>query len=248
MTFSIIGTRVDPTSYDALTRQVIRWSRRNQSHYICLANVHVLMEAHDSSDIREAVNLADRVTPDGMPLVWLLRLKGQRGQSRVYGPELMKRILGGAAQEGIGVGFYGSAPDTLELLKKEMININPGLNVVYAYSPPFRNLTKEEDEKICADIRRSGVRILFIGLGCPKQERWMYEHRHRIQSVMLGVGAAFDFLAGVKRQSPPWMQRLGLEWMYRLIHEPRRLAKRYVRHNPRFLALAFLELIGVWRP
>lgn len=241
----VIGTRVHSTSYAGATSIVSDWSCGQESRYICVANVHMLMEAHDSSDFRKIVNDADLVTPDGMPLVWMIRLKGQRNQSRVYGPTLMLHILEAAAREIIPVGFYGSQPDVLEELIKHMQMRYEGLKIAYSFSPPFRELSPKEDLAIIEQVNQSGTRILFIGLGCPKQEYWMAEHRGKVNAVMIGVGAAFDFHAGVKPQAPVWMQRIGLEWLFRLANEPRRLWRRYLYHNPRFMVLAIADLLGL---
>jgi len=240
----ILGMRVDATSYEKATRQVLDWARLGESRYVCVANVHMVMEAHDDPAFRELVNAADLVTPDGMPLVWLLRRKGFPQQERVYGPELTLRVCQMAAEEGIPVGFYGGRPEALEALVKNLQRRFPRLQVAYAFSPPFRPLSPAEDEEVIQAIRASGARILFVGLGCPKQERWMAEHKGRVPAVMLGVGAAFDLHAGRVRQAPFWMQRMGLEWLFRLVQEPRRLWARYARHNPRFVILALGELLG----
>jgi N-acetylglucosaminyldiphosphoundecaprenol N-acetyl-beta-D-mannosaminyltransferase len=205
----------------------------------------MLMEAYDADDFKKIVNKADLVTPDGMPLVWMMRLKGQRDQARVYGPTLMLHVLEAAAREKIPLGFYGGALEVLDSLIKRMQARFKGLNVVYSFSPPFRALNPEEDAAIVEQINRSGARILFIGLGCPKQEYWMAEHRGKVNAVMLGVGAAFDFHAGLKPQAPVWMQGIGLEWLFRLLTEPRRLWKRYLYHNTRFLVLALADLLGL---
>jgi N-acetylglucosaminyldiphosphoundecaprenol N-acetyl-beta-D-mannosaminyltransferase len=202
------------------------------------------MEAHDSPAFHILVNDADLVTPDGMPLVWMMRLKGVRRQQRVYGPTLMLHVLAAAARAGVPVGFYGGAPEVLDKLIKRMHARHEGLNVAFSYSPPFRALTDEEDAEVVQKINQSGTRILFVGLGCPRQEIWMAQHRGRIQSVMLGVGAAFDFYAGTKPQAPSWIQVLGFEWLFRLLSEPRRLWKRYLYHNPRFVFLALVDLLG----
>jgi N-acetylglucosaminyldiphosphoundecaprenol N-acetyl-beta-D-mannosaminyltransferase len=180
-----------------------------------------------------------------MPLVWMLRLKGQPDQERVYGPTLMLHVLEAAARENLPVGFYGSRPEVLTALLKRIQARYAGLNVVFSCSPPFRELSQEEDRAIVRQIERSGVRVLFIGLGCPKQEIWMAEHRGQVKAVMIGVGAAFDFHAGLKPQAPPWLQALGLEWLFRLLTEPRRLWKRYLYHNPRFALLAMADLLGL---
>jgi N-acetylglucosaminyldiphosphoundecaprenol N-acetyl-beta-D-mannosaminyltransferase len=242
---SILGTRVDPTNYRATIDLVEGWVSALASKYVCVANVHVLMEGYDSAEFRGVLNDADLVTADGMPLVWILRLKGYRGAARVYGPTLMTHLLARAALSDIPVGFYGSTPRVIELLTSNARRRFRGLRVTYQYSPPFRAISPEEDASICRDINTSGTRILFVGLGCPKQERWMAAHRGRIHSTMLGVGAAFDFLAGARRQAPPWMQAVGLEWLFRLALEPRRLWRRYLIQNPRFALLAAAELVGL---
>lgn len=244
---NIIGLKISLTDYSNAIGSVMLWSQNDKPCYICAANVHMLMEAHDSPDFARIVNEADLVTPDGMPLVWMMRLKGQRNQQRVYGPTLMLNVLAMAARENIPVGFYGGAPHVLDTLVERMKERFNGLNVVYSYSPPFRELSPQEKEEVVGNIDRSGVRILFVGLGCPKQEIWMAEHRGKVHAVMLGVGAAFDFHSGVKSQAPSWMQSLGLEWLFRLLTEPRRLWKRYLYHNSRFIFLAIADLLGFRR-
>lgn len=239
----VIGTRVDPTSYLDAARQVTLWSQAGESRYVCAANVHMLMEAHDLPKYKELVNQADMVTPDGVPLVWMMRLKGVKNQQRVYGPTLMLHVLELAERENIPVAFYGSSPEVLQSLLEKMHGRFPNLGVVYSFSPPFRVLTHEEDSEIVEQINTSSARILLVGLGCPKQEIWMSEHRGRINAVMLGVGAGFDFHAGLKSQAPAWMQSIGLEWFYRLATEPRRLWRRYLYNNPRFIILAILDLL-----
>jgi len=243
----ILGMRVDPTSYEEATRKVLAWAGAGESRYVCVANVHMVMEAHDDPGFKALVNAADLVTPDGMPLVWMLRRLGYPHQERVYGPELTLRVCEEAARQGVPVGFYGGHPEALGALVGNLKARYPSLRVVYAYSPPFRSLTPEEDQKVVEEINTSGVRILFVGLGCPKQERWMAEHKGRIRAVMLGVGAAFDLHAGRVRQAPAWMQAIGLEWLFRFFQEPGRLWRRYFKHNPRFVFLAFLELARMRR-
>ncbi len=203
------------------------------------------MEAYDSAAYKKVINHADLTTPDGMPLVWMLRMKGVKNQTRVYGPQLMLYVLERAEQEQIPVGFYGSDETTLKKLVSNMRERFPSLSVKYTFSPPFRELDNQEDTEVIKAINDSNTRILFVGLGCPKQELWMAEHKEKISAVMLGVGAAFDFHAGNKPQAPTWMQTIGMEWLFRLLHEPRRLAKRYLYHNPRFMMLALLELLGI---
>ncbi|MEO7986727.1 MAG: WecB/TagA/CpsF family glycosyltransferase, partial [Gemmatimonadales bacterium] len=198
---------------------------------------HVTMEAYDSAEFGAIVNGADLVTPDGMPLVWALRLFGVAGATRVYGPTLTGHVLERAAAEGVAVGFYGATPEVLRRMLDACQRRFPRLRVAYAHAPPFRQLTAAEDMAVVGELNGSGARILFVGLGCPKQEQWMASHKGSVKATMLGVGAAFDFLAGSKPQAPMWMQRAGLEWLFRLGTEPRRLWRRYAYHNPRFVAL-----------
>lgn len=240
----VIGLSVNSTSYLHAVRMILDWTTQRESHYICIANVHMLMEAYDSLLFREVLKGAELVVPDGMPLVWMMRLKGQRDQQRVYGPTLMLHVLESAAREGIPVGFYGGRACVLKMLVEKMQTRYVGLHVAYEFSPPFRAMNPDEDNELIDQINQSGARILFVGLGCPKQEMWMAEHRGKINAVMLGVGAAFDFHAGVKSQAPAWMQKIGLEWLFRLVTEPRRLWKRYLYHNPRFIKLALADLLG----
>ncbi|MCI0550590.1 MAG: WecB/TagA/CpsF family glycosyltransferase [Anaerolineae bacterium] len=241
----LLDVGVDSLNYDCTCEKIVQWAQMQDSRYLCIANVHMLMEAYDSPPFKIIVNNADLVVPDGMPLVWMMQLKGYRNQSRVYGPTLMLHVLESAARENIPVGFYGGAPHVLESLVERMQTRYEGLNVVFSLSPPFRELSPQEDAEIIQAINKTGVRILFVGLGCPKQEIWMANHHGKINAVMLGVGAAFDFHAEIKLQAPAWMQGLGLEWLFRLLTEPRRLWKRYLYHNPRFVVLAICDLLGL---
>ena len=238
----ILKTRVDPVNYEEATRKIIEWAERGESRYVCAATVHMVMEAFDSDEYSRVVNGADLVTADGMPLAWMLRLLGHKGQERCCGPELTLWVTRAAAEKGLPVGFYGSTQDVLKDLIANFSRRFPGLKVAYAYSPPFRPLSPEEDARITEEINNSGTRILFVGLGCPKQERWMARHKGKVKAVMLGVGAAFDFHAGRKPIAPRWMQNAGLEWLFRLYCEPRRLWRRYLYHNPRFLFYAFRQI------
>jgi N-acetylglucosaminyldiphosphoundecaprenol N-acetyl-beta-D-mannosaminyltransferase len=240
---TIVGTRVNALTYDSLVQQTLRWAREAASRYISVASVNNIMEAYDSPTFRSIMNEADLVTPDGMPLVWALRLLGVKNATRVYGPDLTPLILDAAAREDIPVAFYGAAPATLARLLEVVRTRFPALRIAYSCSPPFRPLTSSEDAQLVREINQSGARILFIGLNTPKQEYWMAAHRGRVQAVMLGIGAAFDFIAGTKPQAPRWMMGVGLEWLFRLATEPRRLWKRYFKHNPRFVLLFTLQLL-----
>jgi N-acetylglucosaminyldiphosphoundecaprenol N-acetyl-beta-D-mannosaminyltransferase len=240
----ILGMRVDATTYQHAAGEILRWGSLRESRYVCVATVNNVIEAYDHPAYREVMDGADLVTPDGMPLVWALRLLGVGGATRVYGPDLTPILCERAAALGIPVGFYGSAPEVLEDLTANLVRRYPALRVAYSYSPPFRPLTPDEDLRVIDSINRSGARLLFVGLGAPKQEQWMAAQKGRVEAVMLGVGAAFDFLAGRKRQAPKVLQRLGLEWLFRLLSEPRRLWRRYLYRNPRFVALFVAQLIG----
>jgi N-acetylglucosaminyldiphosphoundecaprenol N-acetyl-beta-D-mannosaminyltransferase len=235
--------RVSWTTYQNASDLVIAWAKRKLSKYVCVATVNNVMESVDSNDFKAVMNGADLITPDGMPLVWALRALGYKEATRVYGPDLTPIVLEKAAVEKIPVGFYGGTPMVLETLVRRVQGMFPTLEVAFSYSPPFRPLTGAEDEEITRQINESGTRILFIGLNTPKQDLWMAKHRDRVQCVMLGVGAAFDFIAGTKRQAPRWMMPLGLEWLFRLITEPRRLWKRYLKHNPRYVVLLAKQLL-----
>ena len=239
----ILGTRVDATSYDAATRHILDWASAGRSCYVCLAAVNNIMEARRSPAYKTVMDQAELVTSDGMPLVWALRSLGVSEASRVYGPDLTPKVLEAASAAGVPVGFYGGSETVLPRLLAAVRNRFPALHVAFAEAPPFRPLTPGEDERTIAAIQKSGARILFVGLGSPKQDRWMYAHTARIPAVLLGVGAAFDFLAGAKPQAPRWMQNSGLEWAFRLATEPRRLGRRYLSQNPRFLILATAQIL-----
>jgi N-acetylglucosaminyldiphosphoundecaprenol N-acetyl-beta-D-mannosaminyltransferase len=239
----ILGIGVDQTSYDDATARVMDWARQRESRYVCLGVVASVMEARESPRYRAALEQADLITPDGMPLVWMLRALGAKPASRVYGPDLTVAVLEAAQAAGIAVGFYGSSEQVLGSLVANLRRRFPRLEVAYRQAPPFRPLSALEDEEAVRAIKDSGARILFVGLGGAKQDLWMAEHRGRVPAVMLGVGAAFDFLAGTKPQASRWMQNAGLEWLFRLATEPRRLWRRYLRHNPRFAFLAVKQIL-----
>jgi N-acetylglucosaminyldiphosphoundecaprenol N-acetyl-beta-D-mannosaminyltransferase len=239
---SILGMRVHATTYTDAVQRIAAWAGARESRYVCEAPVHMVMESYDSPEFQSVINGADLVTPGGMPIVWMMRLLGVRGQPRVYGPAMTLLVCEYAARHGVKVGFYGGTEKSLASLCVELRRKYSGLEIVYAYSPPFRRPTQQEDAEVREQIEASGVQVLFVGLGCPKQERWMAEHRPGVRAVMMGVGAAFDFISGEKPQAPMWMQRIGTEWLFRLCTEPRRLWFRYAWHNPRFVALALRQL------
>ena len=238
---NVLDLNVARSNYNEVVDKCVAWAKDGKSHCLTFAAVHMVMEGHDKPEYRAKLNSLDMVNPDGMPVVWALRVLGHRDATRVYGPDATVHLLTAAQKQGIPVGFYGGSEETLAKLVTEVKKNYSGINIAYAVSPPFRKLTAEEDDQIVKDINASGARFIFVGLGCPKQEEWMVSHRDRIPAVLLAVGAAFDFLAGTKPQAPRWMMRNGLEWVFRLASEPRRLAGRYFKHNPRFVALVFRQ-------
>lgn len=246
----LIRVRVISIAPNALDRKstidhVDRLIGRAGGAYLCIATVHMVMEAYDNPAYAKRVNSADLIVTDGMPLTWMQRLQGYKSAERIRGTDLMISLFSYAERNGKTVGFYGGSQDVLKSINKRIFAEYPDLRVVYAESPPFRSINVEEDAKFTFEINSAGPDILFVGLGCPKQENWMAAHRDRLSSVMLGVGAAFDFYAGNVLECPKWIGNLGLEWLFRLMQEPKRLWKRYLILNPRFVALAILQLTGL---
>ena len=246
----IFGLTVDVANMEEVVCCCLDWAKDGESRYVCVANVHMTIEAHRAPAFAQAANGGDLVVADGFPLALTMRLFGCCGQRQVRGTDLTRMLCQRAAAGTIPVGFVGGRETTLRAVVEEMRRDNPGLDVAYAHSPPFRPMTPEEMEAIAKDVAASGCGILFVGLGCPNQENWMANQRGRIGCVMLGVGAAFDFIAGTVPEAPRWMQRLGLEWVHRLACEPRRLWRRYLITNTRFLMLLLLGLarLPAYRP
>jgi N-acetylglucosaminyldiphosphoundecaprenol N-acetyl-beta-D-mannosaminyltransferase len=221
-----------------------QWIGERKRTYVCVTGVHGVMEARHHHRLRRIHNEAGMVTPDGMPLVWLLRFSGKTHMERVYGPDLMRLMTAVSALRGYRQFYYGGAEGVADKLKHVLLNAHPKLDVAGTFCPPFRELTPQEDQAIVDAINATRPDIVWVGLSTPKQEFWMASHLGRIDApVMIGVGAAFDFLAGTKRQAPHWMQRHGLEWMFRLCSEPRRLWRRYFYIVPGFAILAIGELV-----
>lgn len=233
----VLGVHVDATDPAAALDTVTAWVERRERHYVCVTGVHGVMEARRDPALRAVHNGAGLVVPDGMPLVWCCHRAGRPATRRVYGPDLMLSVLGRAAERGWSSFLYGGADGVPEQLGERLRQRFPGLRVAGTLSPPFRPLTPDEDADVVARVNASGADLVWVGLSTPKQERWMAEHRDRLDApVLLGVGAAFDFHTGRVRQAPSWMQDRGLEWAFRLGVEPRRLWRRYLRNNPAFVA------------
>lgn len=240
----ILGVRVSCINLDDAVMTIERWIGERRQNYVCVTGAHGLMESRRDELLRRIHNDAGVVTPDGMPLVWLLRLIGKSRTSRVYGPDLMRKMTIVSALRGYRQFYYGGREGVADRLKQVLVNAHPGLQVAGTICPPFRELTPEEDQAIIDAINAGKPDIVWVGLSTPKQEFWMAEHVGRIEApAIVGVGAAFDFLAGVKRQAPFWVQRSGFEWLYRLCSEPRRLWRRYAYVVPGFAILAVGELV-----
>ncbi len=246
----ILGSFIDAIPWQEAIDTLLRWAKERQSRYVCICNVHVVVTAKHDPELRQVINGADMATPDGMPLAWVLRKIGFQLQERINGPDLMWRLCGQAAEKGLSISLYGSTPETLGRLTDNLKTAFPKLVFAGVSSPPFRPLSDKEDRELIDLINGSGAHIMFVGLGCPKQEFWMAAHRGKIRAVMIGVGAAFDYHAGTVKRAPLWMQQSGLEWLFRLMSEPKRLWKRYLVTNSLFLIHLGLGLFmakGNWR-
>jgi N-acetylglucosaminyldiphosphoundecaprenol N-acetyl-beta-D-mannosaminyltransferase len=220
------------------------WIHDRDPHFVCVTPVHSIMECYDHLDLRDIFNRAGLVTPDGMPVVWLLRGAGFKQVERVYGPDLLLASCQDSLIRGYRHYFYGGEPEEMKVLILKLQNKFPGINIVGSDSPPFRTLTAHEDQEAVDRICVAKPDIVWIGLGSPRQEYWMSDHIERLSvPVLVGVGAAFNFLSGKKAQAPRCMQRAGLEWFFRLMNEPRRLWRRYLLNYPRFIILLLLQWI-----
>ena len=231
----VLGSFIDSLKYENCIRQIIKWALISESRTVCICNVHVVVTANSNFALQSAINNCDMATADGMPIAWTLRSNGFPSTDRISGPDLMQDLLSTLCSHKLPVFFYGSTPKTLDSLIRRVAHRYPGLPVAGYYSPPFRSLTSTEDAHVIEMLNSSGARIIFIGLGCPKQELWMAEHKGKVNAVTIGVGAAFDFHAGNIKRAPKLLQRLGMEWLYRLYQEPGRLFYRYMTTNGIFI-------------
>lgn len=241
--FPVLTLQASAVSLQDAACLILEWAKAEESRSVCAANVHMVMEAYDDPAFADVVNRADLVVPDGMPLAWHLRWQGVRNQQRVCGPDLMLETCRLAAEQNIPIGLYGSRNAVLGALQSQLLACFPKLQITYAFSPPFRPLSADEEATVLGAIQASEARILFVGIGCPRQERWIDQHRKSLSAILLGVGAAFDFHAGAIPVAPDWMKGCGLEWLFRLVVEPRRLWKRYLKHNSRFVVLALWQFV-----
>jgi N-acetylglucosaminyldiphosphoundecaprenol N-acetyl-beta-D-mannosaminyltransferase len=248
MHYHILNTRVDCTSYRDACDRIQYWAQSGRSCYVVAANVHVVMSGWWDRRYQQVINQAALVTSDGMPLVLALRWLGNKAQSRVYGPDLMLAWCDRAAKTGLPIYLYGSTDETLTKMRASLEQRFPGLVIAGMRAPAFREMSEVEERADRQAIQDSGAKVVFVGLGCPKQELWMARQAGQLDCVMVGVGAAFQFFSGEVSQAPRWMMGLSLEWLYRLCMEPRRLWKRYLVNNPAFVLLFLAQWLGakIW--
>lgn len=243
---NILGVGITPLTRVEALAMIEEWIGAGNRHYVCVCGIHGVMESQRDERVRRIHNAAGMVTTDGMPLVWLSWLKGFHHVQRVYGPDLLLDCCQRSELMGYRHFFYGGGPGVPEQLIRRLKDRFPGLHVVGGYSPPYRALTRDEDAEVVERINDARPDVVWIGLSTPKQEQWMAEHRARLTAaVLIGIGAAFDFHSGFKRQAPRWMRSCGLEWIFRLWQEPRRLWRRYLRNNPLFVWHILLQGLGV---
>jgi N-acetylglucosaminyldiphosphoundecaprenol N-acetyl-beta-D-mannosaminyltransferase len=240
-TVNVLGVGVSVVNADLATSEIKRWIEMRENHYICVSGVHGVMECQRDPVLKAIHNRAGLVLPDGMPLAWWVRGAGHPEADRVCGPEFMPHLFG--ALRGYRHFFYGATEKTLAALISRIGHEYPDARIVGSHSPPFRTMTREEDDAIIRVINDSGADIVWVGLSTPKQERWMAAHRRWLRpAALIGVGAAFDMHAGNVQRAPKFIRRTGFEWMYRLVLEPRRLWRRYLANNPAFVMLALAQM------
>lgn len=242
-TVPVLAASIDAVRWDAALSRIAGWAAQHESRYVCICNAHSVVTAGQDPAFGQVIAQADMATPDGAPVAWMLRRLGFKSQQRINGPDLMWKYCAQAAQRGESIYLYGGTPETLVTLQARLAREFSGLQVVGAFSPPFRTLTAAEDAAAVERINASGAGTVWVSLGCPKQELWMAAHRGRVHAVMVGVGAAFDYHAGTIQRAPLWIQNAGLEWLHRLVSEPRRLWKRYLVTNTLFVLGAARQLV-----
>lgn len=242
--FTVVGVRFHAVQISDVIRAMQGWIATKQpAKCVCVSNVHSVIEALRPA-FKAILNSAALCVPDGMPIIWLGRYFGFPLRRRVYGPDLLLEFFRSTQSSGYKHFFYGGAPGVPEALAKNLTDLYPSVRIVGSYSPPFRSLSTSEDTAVVEMINRADPDVLWVGLGCPKQEMWMHEHRQRLHAhAIVGVGQAFAIHAGVLRQAPEWMREHGLEWLFRLLREPGRLWKRYLVYNSMFLLLVLLQLL-----
>jgi N-acetylglucosaminyldiphosphoundecaprenol N-acetyl-beta-D-mannosaminyltransferase len=241
---TVINIPVTALPYSEQINTIAKWATCNLSKVVCIANVHMLVEAHSDRQFGSVLRHADLVTPDGMPLVWMLRFLGAVHQDRVAGVDVLEGLNRQAQENDIGVYFVGSQASILDKMRLKLESNYPALRIAGMAPLPFRPLSHEEDQALIQSINQSGAGLVFVSLGCPKQEKWMAEHKEKVSAVMVGLGGAFPVYAGIHRRAPKFFQQAGLEWLYRLIQEPKRLWKRYATTIPVFLWLVAKQILN----
>lgn len=241
---NVIGSCVTTLPFEVQINLILEWAMSKVSKVVCVANTHMLVEAYWHPEFSVVLKDADLVTPDGMPLVWMLRLMGMRTQNRAAGMDILLSLCKLAPLREISIFFLGSEAATLEKMRKKLERDFPNLQIAGMEPLPFRPLTHVEDEAIIKKIHDSRAGIVLVALGCPKQEYWMNQHKDKIQAVMIGLGGAFPVFAEIQKRAPHWMRNSGYEWLYRLIQEPVRLLNRYLTTIPVFIWLALRQLLG----
>ena len=243
-TVNILGVPIAAVNLEQAAAEIEGWIRRDQKTFITVTGVHGIMESQREEQVKRIHQAAGMCVPDGMPTVWVGRLYGYRGMDRVYGPDLMLEMMKRSLTKGYTHFFYGGKEGVPELLRNRLLAKFPGLKVEGVLSPPFRAMSAEEESELHGLIQALSPDVIWVGLSTPKQERWMAAHVGKLNTrVMIGVGAGFDFHAGLVRQAPRWMQRISLEWFFRLLTEPRRLWRRYVFNNPKFVLMILGQLL-----
>ncbi len=236
MQTEILGVPIDALRFEEALTTLVQWSRGEGSRYVCTCPVYTLMQARENPRVLAALRGADMVAADGMPLVWMQQRRGQREAERVYGPDVLLALCERTVGTGVRHYFYGGLPGVPEQLTARLRQRFPALEIVGYEAPPMIEIGAAVDNAVVERLNRAGAHVIWVGLGSPKQDVWLAQYRPLLEaSLLIGVGAAFDFVAGTKAQAPRWMQRAGLEWLFRLAHEPRRLWRRYVIYNTRFL-------------
>ncbi|MEO1377466.1 MAG: WecB/TagA/CpsF family glycosyltransferase [Cyanobacteria bacterium J06635_10] len=225
-------------------KTILEWASEHKSKTVCVANVHMLMEAHWNADFASVLKNADMVTPDGMPLVWMMKKLGATSQDRVAGLDILASVCELAQQQDVSLFFVGSQTEILSGMRSKLEKEYPDLKIAAMEPLPFRPLTESEDEELIGKINESGAGVVFVSLGCPKQEKWMAEHKDKIHAVMIGLGGAFPVYAGLHKRAPRIVRESGFEWLYRWLQEPRRLWGRYTKTIPPFMWLAMKQLIS----
>lgn len=240
----IVSLNISDLSYQESLDQIVLWAKEKQKAYVCFANVHMTIEAYDDSSFADKVNGANMVCADGMPLVKAVGMRYKKKIDRVAGMDMMPSLIEAAAREGLSVFFFGTTDEVLQKIEQKAKSDFPNLKIAGSFSPPFKKLSEEEKASHRELIIKSGAQLVFVALGCPKQEKWMAENSSYLNSVLLGVGGAFPVYVDIQKRAPEWIRSISMEWAYRFFQDPRRLFKRYFYTNSKFIYLFLAQLIS----